>query len=228
MLKFSYLRKCFKIWGFLKYIETNVKIVHIFKMHETLYIYLSQQAGNYGTGRGILKKSFRIRTVAADAAKQQANQQLPLQGRGSKVSSGRRLPKIEAKSSRVVGYTAAAGWSTISGGQTWFLEQTCVVRPSWGPISTIRTFARQSHHFGLWVRFPLHFPVQLPVQCSAGSRSFWQVMSVSLICVIEYFGYLQYLLPLISPRWQSLFWISIKMWCQATYISKTTLTFDKK
>ena len=56
MLKFSYLRKCFKIWGFLKYIETNVKIVHIFKMHETLYIYLSQQAGNYGTGRGILKK----------------------------------------------------------------------------------------------------------------------------------------------------------------------------
>ena len=118
MLKFSYLRNCFKIWGFLKYIETNVKIVHIFKMHETLYIYLSQQAGKYGTGRGLLKKSFRIRTVAADAAKQQANQQLPLQGRGSKVSSGRRLPKIEAKSSRVVGYTAAAGWSTISGGQT--------------------------------------------------------------------------------------------------------------
>ena len=116
----------------------------------------------------------------------------------------------------------------LSGGQTWFLEQTCVVRPSWGPISTIRTFARQSHHFGLWVRFPLHFPVQLPVQCSAGSRSFWQVMSVSLICVIEYFTNPQYLLPLISLRWQFLFWIFIKMWCQATHISKTALTFHKK
>ena len=48
--------KMFQNLGILKYIETNVKIVHIFKMHETLYIYLSQQAGNYGTGRGILKK----------------------------------------------------------------------------------------------------------------------------------------------------------------------------
>ena len=177
---------------------------------------------------GYIEKSFRIRTVAADAAKQQANQQLPLQGRGSKVSSGRRLLEIEAKSSRVVGYTAAAGWSTISGGQTWFLEQTCVVRPSWGPISTIRTFARQSHHFGLWVRFPLHFPVQLPVQCSAGSRSFWQVMSVSLISVIEYFGYLQYLLPLIFLRWQSLFLNIYHNLMSGHNPSKTTLTFHKK
>ena len=160
------------------YFQNARNIVHIF-------VSASRKLWHW---EGYIEKSFRIRTVAADAAKQQANQQLPLQGRGSKVSSGRRLPKIEAKSSRVVGYTAAAGWSTISGGQTWFLEQTCVVRPSWGPISTIRTFARQSHHFGLWVRFPLHFPVQLPVQCSAGSRSFWQVMSVSLICVIEYFA----------------------------------------
>ena len=104
------------------YFQNARNIVHIF-------VSASRKLWHW---EGYIEKSFRIRTVAADAAKQQANQQLPLQGRGSKVSSGRRLPKIEAKSSRVVGYTAAAGWSTISGGQTWFLEQTCVVRPSWG------------------------------------------------------------------------------------------------
>ena len=110
MLKFSYLRKCFKIWGFLKYIETNVKIVHFQNARNIAPIFVSASRKLWHW-EGYIEKSFRIRTVAADAAKQQANQQLPLQGRGSKVSSGRRLPKIEAKSSRVVGYTAAAGWS---------------------------------------------------------------------------------------------------------------------